>query len=171
MAEYIEMLNEGYVPKSNDPETEFSDGGKANQFWKTNKDKIIKELETNQKYETGYEKARQAVTNYLEKSEKRSSISPEDKVKEYIEMLNEGYVPKSNDPETEFSDGGKVNYFWQDNRDKIKKELETNPKYETGYEKAKQTVKSRIEKSSRRKIKEIKNLENDTENNKKTARS
>ena len=55
--------------------------------------------------------------------------------------------------------------------DKIKKELETNPKYETGYEQAKQIVKSWIEKSSRKKIKEIKNLENDTENNKGSTRS
>ena len=169
VAEYIEMLNKGYVPKKKDTETEFSDRSKVNQFWnyQPTQDKIKKELETNPKYETGYEKAKQIVKNKI------NSLSPEDKIAEYIEMLNKGYVPKSHDTETEFSNRSKVNQFWshQPTQDKIKKELETNPKYETGYEKAKQTVKSSIEKSSRRKIKEVKNLVNDDENNKESARS
>ena len=163
------MLNKGYVPKKKDTETEFSDRSKVNQFWnyQPTQDKIKKELETNPKYETGYEKAKQIVKNKI------NSLSPEDKIAEYIEMLNKGYVPKSHDTETEFSNRSKVNQFWshQPTQDKIKKELETNPKYETGYEKAKQTVKSSIEKSSRRKIKEVKNLVNDDENNKESARS
>ena len=91
------MLNKGYIPKKNDSETEFSDGSKVNQFWNNYKDKIKTELETNPKYETGYEKAKEAVKNYLEKKEKRSSLSVEDRIAEYIEMLNKGYIPKKND--------------------------------------------------------------------------
>ena len=55
-------------------------------------------------------------------------------------------MPKYNDTETKFSNESKVNWFWsyQPTQDKIKKELETNPKYETGYEKAKQIVKDKI---------------------------
>ena len=158
--EYIEMLNKGYVPKSNDPETKFSDGNKVNWFWSTHKDKIKEELETNPKYETGYERAKQAI----------NPLSTEDKVAEYIEMLNKGYVPKYKDSETEFSDGSKVNHFWNNYKDKIKTELETNPKYETGYEKAKEAVKNYLEKSSTKKIKSIKNLVNDNKNNKRTGR-
>ena len=85
-------------------------------------------------------------------------------------MLNKGYVPKYNDSETEFSDGSKVNQFWNNYKDKIKTELETNPKYETGYEKAKEAVKNYLEKSSTKKIKSIKNLVNDNKNNKRTGR-
>ena len=86
-------------------------------------------------------------------------------------MLNKGYVPKSNDSETKFSDGSKVNRFWYSHKDKIKEELETNPKYETGYETAKETLKNYFEKLSRKKIKSIKNLVDDNENNKRTGRS
>ena len=150
VAEYIEMLNKGYVPKSNDPETKFSDGSKVNRFWYSHKDRIKEELETNSKYETGYERAKETLKNYLEKKEKRSSLSVEDRIAEYIEMLNKGYVPKYNDSETEFSDGSKVNQFWNNYKDKIKTELETNPKYETGYEKAKEAVKNYLEKKEKR---------------------
>ena len=170
VAEYIEMLNKGYVSKSNDPETEFSDGSKVNWFWFTYKDRIKEELETNSKYETGYERAKETLKNYLEKKEKRSSLSVEDRIPEYIEMLNKGYIPKKNDSETEFSDGSKVNYFWKNYKDKIKTELETNSKYETGYEKAKEAVKNYLEKSSTKKIKSIKNLVDDNKNNKRTGR-
>ena len=96
------MLNKAYVPKTNDSETEFSDGSKVNQFWKNYKDKIKEEQETNQKYETGYERAKETLKNYLEKKEKRSSLSVEDRISEYIEMLNKGYIPKKNDSETEY---------------------------------------------------------------------
>ena len=154
------MLNKGYVPKYKDSETEFSDGNKVNWFWSAHKDKIKEELETNPKYETGYERAKKAI----------NPLSTEDKVAEYIEMLNKGYVPKYKDSETEFSDGSKVNKFWNNYKDKIKTELETNSKYETGYEKAKEAVKNYLEKSSTKKIKSIKNLVNDNKNNKRTGR-
>ena len=68
------------------------------------------------------------------------------------------------------SDGSKVNYFWKNYKDKIKTELETNSKYETGYEKAKEAVKNYLEKSSTKKIKSIKNLVDDNKNNKRTGR-
>ena len=101
-------------------ETEFSDGNKVNWFWYSHQDKIKEELETNAKYETGYERAKETLKNYLEKKEKRSSLSVEDRIAEYIEMLNKGYIPKKNDSETEFSDGNKVNWFWNNHQDKIK---------------------------------------------------
>ena len=164
------MLNKGYVPKTNDSETEFSDGNKVNWFWFNHQDKIKEELETNSKYKTGYERAKETLKNYLEKKEKRSSLSVEDRIPEYIEMLNKGYVPKTNDPETKFSDGSKVNRFWYSHKDKIKEEQETNQKYETGYERAKEAVKNYLEKSSTKKIKSIKNLVDDNKNNKRTGR-
>ena len=85
-------------------------------------------------------------------------------------MLNKGYVPKKNDSETEFSDGSKVNQFWFNHKDKIKEELETNQKYETGYERAKEPLKKYLEKSSTKKIKNIKNLVDYNKNNKRTGR-
>ena len=85
-------------------------------------------------------------------------------------MLNKGYVPKYKDSETEFSDGSKVNQFWFTHKDKIKEELETNQKYETGYERAKEALKNYLEKSSTKKIKNIKNLVDYNKNNKRTGR-
>lgn len=85
-------------------------------------------------------------------------------------MLNKGYIPKNNDPETEFSDGSKVNRFGSSYKDKIMEELETNLKYATGYETAKETLKNYSEKLSK-KIKSIKNLVDDNENIKNTASS
>ena len=164
------MLNKGYIPKKNDSETKFSDGNKVNWFWSTHKDRIKEELETNPTYETGYETAKETLKNYLEKKEKRSSLSVEDRIPEYIEMLNKGYIPKKNDSETKFSDGNKVNWFWSTHKDRIKEELETNPTYETGYEKAKEAVKNYLEKSSTKKIKSIKSLVDDNKNNKRTGR-
>ena len=35
-----------------------------------------------------------------------------DRIAEYIELLNQGYIPMSIDKETKFSNGELINYFW-----------------------------------------------------------
>ena len=131
IADYIELVNQGYVPKSMDKETKFSNGEQINSFWNTNKDSIIKRLNTDSKYEFGYEKAKETIENLSF-----------DKIADYIELLNQGYVPKSIDKETKFSNGEQLNYFWSSNKDSIIKRLNTDSKYEFGYEKAKETIEN-----------------------------
>ncbi len=63
------------------------------------------------------------------------------KLKDYIELLNQGLKPKNYDPNTLFSNGTKVNQYWAKNRSKIIGELQNNPIYQTGYEVAKRTIK------------------------------
>ena len=130
IADYIELLNTGYIPKSIDKETTFSNGEPINHFWPHNKDKIIERLATDSKYKEGYEKAKSII--------KGLSF---DKVADYIELLNTGYVPKQNDKETTFSNGEPINYFWQVHKDKIIERLNTDSKYAEGYETAKSIIK------------------------------
>ena len=138
IADFIEKLNNGYKPKSNDPDNTFSNGEPINHFWLTNKDKIIRELMNNPKYEVGYETAKGVV----------SSLSF-DKIADFIEKLNSGYMPKNNDLDNTFSNGEPINYFWSNHKDKIIEELMNNPKYEVGYETAKATILIIIEKSKK----------------------
>ena len=132
VAEYIEKLNRGYQPKSKEVVECFSDGNLVNQFWDYNKEKIKKELDSNPKYRVGYEVARKVIQN-----------KEIDKVSEYIEKLNQGYHPKANDQSEKFSDGSYVNTFWYINKEKIKKELENNPKYSSGYEVARKIIQDK----------------------------
>ena len=129
VSDYIELLNQGYIPKSNDPATKFSNGDQINRFWTNSKDKIIERLKTDDKYKQGYNIAKQTIEN----------ISF-DKVSDYIELLNQGYIPKSNDPATKFSNGDPINYFWGDNKDKIIERLKTDDKYQQEYETAKRII-------------------------------
>ena len=142
IADFIEKLNNGYIPKSDDPNSTFSNGKPINHFWPTNKDKIINELMNNQKYEVGYEKAKEVI----------SDLSF-DKIADFIEKLNNGYKPKSYDPDNTFSNGEPINKFWSNNKDKIIGELMNNPKYEVGYETAKATILIIIGKSKKLKEK------------------
>ena len=142
IADFIEKLNSGYIPKYNDSDNTFSNGEPINYFWSKNKDKIISELMNNPKYETGYEKAKEVA----------SSLSF-DKIADFIEKLNNGYKPKSRDPDNTFSNGEPINYFWATNKDKIIRELMNNPRYEVGYETAKATILIIIEKSKKLKEK------------------
>ena len=142
IADFIEKLNSGYKPKKNDPDNTFSNGEPINYFWSTNKDKIISELMNNPKYETGYETAKAVI----------SSLSF-DKIADFIEKLNSGYIPKYNDSDNTFSNGEPINQFWSNNKDKIIEELMSNPKYETGYETAKATILIIIGKSKKLKEK------------------
>jgi superfamily II DNA or RNA helicase len=135
IADYIELLNQGYVPKSKDKETKFSNGELINQFFGYNKDKIIKVLNTDPKYKEGYEMAHKMISD-----------KSFDKIADYIELLNQGYVPKSIDKETKFSNGELINQFFWYNKDKIIKVLNTDPKYKEGYEIAHKTIKELINK-------------------------
>ena len=142
IADFIEKLNNGYKPKSNDPDNTFSNGEPINHFWLTNKDKIIRELMSNPMYETGYETAKRII----------SDLSF-DKIADFIEKLNSGYMPKNNDLDNTFSNGEPINYFWSNHKDKIIEELMNNQKYEVGYETAKATILIIIEKSKKLKEK------------------
>ena len=49
-----------------------------------------------------------------------NKLSNEDKVIEYIDMLNKGYIPYgSRDEKNHFSDGSLINAFWKWNKEKI----------------------------------------------------
>lgn len=134
LKEYIELLNNGIItPSYNDETHEFKDGQKIKYFWSNNKDKIISLLNTDPKYNRGYEIAKEAIKKYL------LSLN-QDKISEYIELLNNGLIPTSNDSHHTFKDGTKINKFWSNNKDKIINELTTNPKYNSGYEVAKSII-------------------------------
>ena len=130
IADFIELLNKGYVPRNIDKETKFSNGESVNTFWYNNKDKIIERLTIDPKYVEGYETAKSII--------KKFSF---DKIADFIELLNKGYVPKARDKETKFSNGEPINQFWANNKDKIIERLTTDPKYKEGYETAKTTIK------------------------------
>ena len=167
--EYIEMLNEGNLEiESNDPKTKFSDGSKVGHFWHTHRSKIIEEL-NKQEYDKGYEVAREKVRKYMDQNKNRSTLTVEERVKEYIEMLNEEYEPKSHDEETEFSDGSKVGKFWSNHRSKIIEEL-NKPEYDKGYEVARETVRKYMDqnKNRRQKVKDIKNIKEENKSNART---
>ena len=130
-ADYIELLNQGYIPKKIDKETKFSNGEPVNYFWQVNKDKIIERLNSDFKYAEGYETAHKFIKNLSF-----------DKTTDYIELLNQGYIPKSIDKETKFSNGELINVFWTTNKDKIIERLNTDSKYAEGYETAKSIIKN-----------------------------
>ena len=78
-----------------------------------------------------------------------------DKIAEYIEKLNNGYIPQYNDPNGTFSNGDKVNQFWGHTKETINTELNNNPKYQIGYETANQTINTIIEKTRKRENKKL----------------
>ena len=136
ISEYIEMVNNEYTPKSKekDESKKFSNGDQINYFWSTYKKEIIKTLFTNQKYSVGYEKAKEIINNI--------TFNTEEKISEYIEMVNNGYTPKHNekDESKKFSNGDQINQFWRTNKKEIIKTLFSNQKYGVGYEKAKKII-------------------------------
>jgi len=136
LSEYIEKLNNGYIPKWKELTETFSDNTVINSFFMRNRYKIIEELNANPKYQNGYDLAKKRMNEYLEKVSKRSKLTFEQKIFEYIEKLNNGYVPKANDQTEFFSDNTLINQFYSTNQTKILEELNTNPKYQNGYETA-----------------------------------
>lgn len=140
--EFINLINNGYIPTKNDEFSKFSNGEPINQFWANNKEKIFYELENNPIYQTGFELAKTFVKNY--KTKYREGLSKEQKIIEYIELLNRGYIPRSDELNVCFSDGSIIKCFWENNKDKIIDELENNPKYVSNYEAAKKVVEKKI---------------------------
>lgn len=132
--EYIKLLNLGYIPKAIDNKTYFSNGEKINQFWH-HKEKIIKALFTNQKYQYGYDTAKEIINNINKK------LSKEDKIKEYIELVNNGYIPVNKEQSQCFSDGSLISAFWQNNREIIISELYSNELYNEDYDLARIIIK------------------------------
>ncbi|MBE6140901.1 MAG: hypothetical protein E7172_05155 [Firmicutes bacterium] len=129
ISEYIELLNQGYIPKYNDPKTKFNNGELINQFWANHKEQIKERLFADERYREGYETAK----NNLKELEF-------DKIADYIELLNEGYIPKYNDSKTKFNNGELINYFWAKHKEKIKERLTIDERYREGYEVAKQII-------------------------------
>lgn len=129
IADYIELLNKGYKPISNEKKVTFSNGDLLNKFWVHYKDNIIERLQTDIKYKQGYEVAHATIS--------RISV---DKMSEYIELLNQGHIPKDRDNDTKFSNGDQVNNFWPNHKEQIKEKIDKNPKYQTGYDLAKKIV-------------------------------
>ena len=136
--EYIVLLNSGYIPKKIDEKTYFSNGEAINQFWH-HKERIIKELFTDQKYQFGYETAKQIINDINRK------LSKEDKIKEYIELLNNGYIPIGRESNQCFSDGSSIGVFWQNNRESIISELYSNESYSENYNLARIIVEVKID--------------------------
>ena len=169
ISEYIELLNQGYIPKYEDKETKFSNGEPINQFWssRNNKEKIKERLRTNERYLEGYEIAKEIIFE-LE--------HPINKISEYIELLNQGYVPKSFDAKTKLSNGEPINYFWTsgNNKEKIIKELFEIQKSNLIYAKAREiilkyfkvnTIEEYYELEQKKKqLKELKNIKQNLEN-------
>lgn len=143
IAEFIDLLNTGYIPTRTENTLSFSDGSKnLGQFWNNNSNRIIDELQNNKKYEIGYEVAKKFIDNYLIK------LSPEEKLEEYIKLLNTGYVPISNELNKYFSDGSTIKCYWENNKETIIYELSNNPKYKIGYEVAKKVLNDKTQKLS-----------------------
>ena len=138
IAEYIELLNNGYIPKSNDILTKFSDGSSINRFWTTNKDKIIYTLNNDLRYQIGYEQAKAAINKNTVRH----------KLQEFIELLNNGYIPTKLDYQTKFKNGESINFFWPNHKDKVINALNNDPNYQIGYEKAKEIISQLATKTS-----------------------
>lgn len=103
-------------------------------FLKANKEEIVEHLYHNPTFEEGYDTAKEFSLKYLEK------LSHEEKLCEYIELLNKDYYPILREDELNFSDGSGINFFWKLNRFKIIEKLYTDEMYKEGYEKAKLKV-------------------------------
>ena len=145
VTEYIEMLNTDaqFIPiGGKDTQHSFSNGELINQFWQSNKTTIIERLNSEQ-YAVGYELAKRKVEEKIKKElEYKSKLSFEEKVTEYIEMLNTDFdfIPKSKDEEHSFSNGVPINTFWYYYKDKIIERLNGDSRYAVGYEIAKAKI-------------------------------
>lgn len=140
--EFINLINHGYIPTKKDAFCKFSNGEPINMFWSNNKEKIFNELDNNPKYQNGFDTAKSFVKAYIKKY--RESLDKEHKIMEYIDMLNNGYIPVSNEINAYFSDGRLIKFFWENNKDEITNELNNNPKYALNYKVAKNIVNKKI---------------------------
>ncbi len=144
--EYIELLNNGYLPKICDSETKFTNGEDINHFWSNQKNKIIDTLNNDSKYQVGYEQAKEIINKLTTKRPKEIQILRQ--IDEYIELLNNGYIPVVNENQIKFQNGEVINLFWHSHKNKIIDTLNNDPRYQTGYERAKNTIKQLSTKTS-----------------------
>lgn len=127
----IDMINKGYVPKTNEYEACFEGTDVLiKQFWFEYRDKINYILNNDIIYKEGYDRAKYVVSVLC------TNISL--KLHDYIELINSGsYIPKNIDNVTNFpGTEEKIGAFWRENRERIKFILETREEYKTGYERA-----------------------------------
>lgn len=160
IAEYIELLNQGYKPRYEDKETKFSNGELINYFWSTNKEKIIERLTNDERYQERYEIAKNNITL--------------DKTAEYIELLNHGYIPKSREYGMKFSNREPINQFWRVHKEKIVSKLFKELKDDLSYSKARQIILNYLKvktieeyyelEEKKKQLKELKNMKQNLEN-------
>jgi len=140
--EYIELLKQGETPTTLEKKM-FTNGRPIKYFWKTYKERIRERLFKGEKYIIGYEPAKQIVKDYFNKYEEKKSnqLSFDQKIEEYIEMLNQGLIEiRAIDTKNTFSNGQLIGSFFSNNKEKIKKKLFTEEKYQDNYDSAKQII-------------------------------
>lgn len=135
LREFIELINNGHEDALLvvNPYV-FKNGSSVSHYYSKFKEDVWDALENNPEYATGYERAKEAIANY----EYNNDISY--RIHDLIEMLN-----TFEDPNTvvcltnanKFKNGGLTAKFWIANRETILTVLLSNPRYETGYERAK----------------------------------
>ncbi len=139
---FIEMLNEGNqgILRSSNTQTFKGTSIKINDFWNKNKEeikqKLFEELKDNPEYDT----ARKVIVEYEFQNQSKNQsreLSPEVKIKKFIEMLNEGNQGILIKRNTQIFKGTDIpiNQFWKGHKEEIKQklfgELKDNPEYNT----------------------------------------
>ena len=134
LLEYLQAMKDNdnnIIPKSSP--ALFSDGTKMGGYWNNNKDKIYQMImeEGNPfvvQYKEQYEVLISEYIKFQEKSE--TKITEEEKLLEYLQVMKENdnkIMPRRNS--LLFSNGTKMNQYWNKNKDKIYKMIieEGNP--------------------------------------------
>ena len=156
---FIELLNTGYIPETLDKRGTKFPGTNVlvANFWGAtqNKTQVITALQTDPKYQEGYDNAQNFIKSYL--SRKRViTKSTHERIKLFIELLNTtDYIPQNHDSSgTKFPGTDiEVKSFWKplSLREIILEEFYSNPQYKQGYERA----KSKLDKYQHKKEIEI----------------
>ncbi|MDD6878788.1 MAG: hypothetical protein PUD59_00965 [bacterium] len=141
--ELINKINSGYIPKTGDINHRFSDGTFVGSFWNINKAEVIDTVLNDENYSIGYDCAKSIIYDYI-----NNSFSFEDKILEYIEMLNRGYIPVYNEINCCFSNGKPIKYFWNYNKKLIIDLVLNDEAYSKGYEQAKKTINDYLSSSN-----------------------
>jgi len=144
LEEIIEKLNNGYIPKSTSKTEKFSDGSIVCYYWAENKEQILKELNEDPKYSVGYEIAKSIVFKIMNKI---------NRIEEFIDKLNSGYVPIGIDEKEQFSDGTFINQFWTSKKTRIVNKINSD-EYNENYELAKIIIELRMKYSLKEKSRE-----------------
>ncbi len=160
--EYIQLLNTGYIPKDYEREIKFKDGTIIGYFYKHQKQTIVDILNNNSKYKIGYELAKKIIGEKISNCSKKTKIykeqcknkyqktvntvNIEQRIDEYIQLLNTGYIPKDCEGEIRFKDGTIIGYFFKNYKQSIIDKLNNNQKYKIGYDLALNTINVKVSK-------------------------